>query len=258
AVQPRPAPPPPPPVPPPPPPRPVERSIAQATPQPTPTPAPPAPPVPRPSPAATPAPVSTPAPTPPTTPAPVAQAPATSPELSPVQPAPQQRPSDPNQLAALAPAAPAAPSQRASDASQLGEVALSPSQGADGRTQSGLANPTQSAPGDRPSVAARADVDWGPYLARLQRRVERNWIPGQTGQSLRTVVIFSIGRNGELRNLRLGRSSGNSLTDEAALNAIQRSAPFEPLPSGYDGDSVQINFTFDINVLGQMQGGFSP
>ncbi|GAB4350537.1 MAG: hypothetical protein OHK0047_44510 [Leptolyngbyaceae cyanobacterium] len=163
-------------------------------------------------------------------------------------------------MQALAPAQPSTSSsqQRPSDASQLGEVALSPNNGSDGRTQSGIANPSQSAPGEQPSVAARADVDWGPYLARLQRRVEQNWIPGQTGASLRTVVIFSIGKNGELRNLRLGRSSGNPLTDDAALNAIQRSSPFEQLPASYDGSSVQINFTFDINVLGQMTGGFSP
>jgi len=192
----------------------------------------------------------------------VAQSPATSPELERLEPLlpqpapPQQRPSESNELAMAE--APAAPTQRSSDASQLGEVALNPTNGMDGRTQSGLANPSQTAPGERPSVAARADVDWGPYLARLQRRVEQNWIPGQTGSSLRTVVIFSIGRNGDLRNIRLGRSSGNQLTDDAALNAIQRSAPFEPLPSGYEGESVQINFTFDINVLGQMTGGFSP
>jgi len=49
---------------------------------------------------------------------------------------------------------PSTPSQRSSDASQLGKVALSP---------------TETVRGSRPSVAARADVDWGPYLARLQR-----------------------------------------------------------------------------------------
>jgi hypothetical protein len=27
-----------------------------------------------------------------------------------------------------------------------------------------------------------------------------------------------------------------------------------PLPAEYVGDAVQINFTFDINVLGQLEG----
>jgi TonB family protein len=72
------------------------------------------------------------------------------------------------------------------------------------------------------------------------------------------VVIFSVGRNGELYGLRLGRTSGSQQTDQAALDAIQRSGPFEPLPAEYAGDQIQINFTFDINVLGELTISGSP
>ncbi|MEN9220986.1 MAG: TonB family protein, partial [Thermostichus sp. BF3_bins_97] len=168
-------------------------------------------------------------------------------QLAPVAPAPQPLPEAP-------------PAQRPSDSSQLGPPvsasAPTNSAGVQGSGASGLANPTQSAP-NPPGVAARANVDWGPWLAALQRKVEQNWIPGQTGASRRTVVIFTVGRGGDLQNVRLGRTSGSQQTDDAALTAIQRAAPYLPLPEAYEGNSVTINFTFDINVLGQLTVGGS-
>ncbi|MEN9204165.1 MAG: energy transducer TonB [Thermostichus sp. DG_1_5_bins_95] len=279
-----PAPPPPQPQPPqpeqpapvPPPPAPAEVALATPTPTPPPTPTPtptptPAPPQPTATPTpAPPPPTPVPTPIPTSTPTPVAAAPPATPpptppptaEPLPVQPS--ERASDLSQLAPVPPAPQplpeAAPAERPSDASQLGPPtsASAPSNGAgvQGSGASGLANPIQSAP-NPPSVAARANVDWGPWLAALQRKVEQNWIPGQTGTSRRTVVIFTVGRGGELQSLRLGRTSGSQQTDDAALQAIQRAAPFLPLPEAYEGSSVTINFTFDINVLGQLTVGGS-
>ena len=37
--------------------------------------------------------------------------------------------------------------------------------------------------------------------------------------------------------------------DEAALKALELTAPFEPLPKEFKGKSVDIQFTFDYNVL---------
>ncbi|MFS8856185.1 TonB family protein, partial [Synechococcus sp. H55.2] len=255
-----------------PPPAPAE--VALATPRPTPPPTPTAPPAP-PRPAATPTaapppPTPAPRPTPTQTPPPVAAAPPATPDPTPPPTAeplpvqPSERASDLSQLQPVAPApqppTEVLPAERPSDSSQLGPPisASAPSDGAgiQGRGASGLANPTQSAP-NPPSVAARANVDWGPWLAALQRKVEQNWIPGQTGTSRRTVVIFTVGRAGDLQSIRLGRTSGSQQTDDAALTAIQRAAPFLPLPEAYEGNSVTINFTFDINVLGQLTVGGS-
>ncbi|WP_414404979.1 energy transducer TonB [Synechococcus sp. R65.1] len=257
------APPPPPqpqpprPQPPAPVPPPAPAEVALATPRPTPPPPQtpvPAPPRSRATPtAAPPPPTAAPKPTPTQTPPPVAAAPPAPPAQ------PRERASDLSQLQPLAPApqppTEVSPAERSSEASQLGPPisASAPSDGGgiQGRGASGLANPTQSAP-NPPSVAARANVDWGPWLAALQRKVEQNWIPGQTGTSRRTVVIFTVGRGGELQSIRLARTSGSQQTDDAALTAIQRAAPFLPLPEAYEGNSVTINFTFDINVLGQL------
>ncbi|MBS2004486.1 MAG: TonB C-terminal domain-containing protein [Cyanobacteria bacterium SZAS LIN-5] len=103
-------------------------------------------------------------------------------------------------------------------------------------------------PNGRPSVAAQADVDFGPYMADLQRRIKRAWFPPKGNESKRVVVIFKVHRGGELSNLRLDKSSGVAIADQAALKAVENAAPFRPLPAGAS-DDVDIQFTFDYNVF---------
>ncbi|MEO0802176.1 MAG: energy transducer TonB [Cyanobacteria bacterium J06642_2] len=258
-------------------PRPTQ--IAVATPPPIPTPVPatprPLPPSPPPLVQSTPPPAATPRPqlTLPPLPPPVTQAPPTTrpsqlpplpevappPTLPPVAALPQQRAPDPSQLPPLPQTPPSsqppttstAPSQprRPSAASQLGGPVATNSTGSGGTSTESLINPSQSATG-APSVAARADIDWGPYMSRLKRKVEQHWIPGISETSQRTVLLFSIGRNGNLSNLRVARSSGNEQVDRAALNAVSQSVPFEPLPAAYTRSNVEIEFTFDVGILG--------
>jgi len=103
-------------------------------------------------------------------------------------------------------------------------------------------------PNGRPSVAAQADVDFGPYMADLQRRIKRAWFPPKGNESKRVVVVFKVHKGGELSNLRLDHSSGVAVADQAALKAVENAAPFRPLPAGAN-DDVDIQFTFDYNVF---------
>lgn len=98
------------------------------------------------------------------------------------------------------------------------------------------------------STGAQADVDFGPYMADLQRRIKKHWFPPKGNESKRVVVIFKIHSGGELSGLRLDHSSGVAIADNAALKAVDDAAPFRPLPTGAP-DSVDIQFTFDYNVF---------
>lgn len=100
----------------------------------------------------------------------------------------------------------------------------------------------------RPSVAAKADVDFGPYMADLQRRIKRAWFPPKGNESKRVKVVFKVHRDGQMTNLRMVTSSGLTIADAAALKAVENAAPFRPLPSGAP-DDVDIEFTFDYNVF---------
>jgi TonB family protein len=110
-------------------------------------------------------------------------------------------------------------------------------------------NPDANNRSGAPSQAAQADVDFGPYMADLQRRIKRAWFPPKGNESKRVMVIFKIHKNGELSALRLDHSSGVAIADDAALKAVQNAAPFRQLPPGAPND-VDIQFTFDYNVFG--------
>ncbi|MEH1834239.1 MAG: TonB family protein, partial [Nostoc sp.] len=100
--------------------------------------------------------------------------------------------------------------------------------------------------------ASSQDIDMTSYYNQLKQQVEQQWLPEVTESSRRTVLHFTINRSGQLSNLQLAQTSGFSLTDQAALNAIQRSAPFAPLPTGYTSNHINIQFIFNINVYGQL------
>lgn len=98
----------------------------------------------------------------------------------------------------------------------------------------------------RKRKAAFPDVDFGPYMADLQRRIKRAWFPPKGEEMKRVVVVFRLGAHGELLDLRLDHSSGSPAADEAAMNAMRQSK-FRPLPEGAKAP-IDIQFTFDYSV----------
>lgn len=103
--------------------------------------------------------------------------------------------------------------------------------------------------GGRAGVDALAEPNFGPYIAELQRRIKNNWRPPSDSQTKRIVAVFSVGRAGNLVGITIKQSSGTPLADQAAVQAIQVSAPFKPLPPNYRGNTIDVLFTFDYNVL---------
>jgi len=114
------------------------------------------------------------------------------------------------------------------------------------------ANPEDGLRKGTPRHGCIPDVDFSRFMADLQRRIKQAWFPPKDTESLRIKVQFVAHRNGSMGNLRLIKSSGNALADQAALRAVQNAAPFKPLPEGAP-PSVDIEFTFDYNVY---RGGF--
>lgn len=99
------------------------------------------------------------------------------------------------------------------------------------------------------AVASNAakELDYGPYMADLQRRIKRSWFPAAGFGQKKAVVVFKIHSDGSLSHLRLQSSSGLAIVDNSAVNAVQNASPFRPLPLGSPA-SVDIQFTFDQNV----------
>jgi TonB family protein len=85
-------------------------------------------------------------------------------------------------------------------------------------------------------------------MADLQRRIKHNWHPPRGNESKRVVVLFSIHKDGRISHLRVERSSGVEIADQAALTAVQKASPVRQLPEGAS-QNVDIQFTFDYNVF---------
>lgn len=100
----------------------------------------------------------------------------------------------------------------------------------------------------KPTMVAQRDVDFGPYMAELQRRIKAKWFPPKADKTDRIQVVFRIHSNGVLSGLRLISASSSALANQAALKAVQNATPFRPLPEG-SPDNVDIQFTFDYNVF---------
>ncbi|MFN8550690.1 MAG: TonB family protein [Candidatus Obscuribacterales bacterium] len=92
------------------------------------------------------------------------------------------------------------------------------------------------------------DVDFGPYMADLQRRVKREWFPPKGNERKRVRVEFTVDRSGAVSNVVIKDSSGLPEADQAALKAVKSAAPFKALPNGAK-DHIDLNFTFDYNVF---------
>lgn len=90
-------------------------------------------------------------------------------------------------------------------------------------------------------------VDFEPYMNELQRQIKSNWKPPYGTKTKRAVLLFKIAKDGKLLSCDIENSSGNQKFDNAAINAVKRTAPFRPLPNEYNENSVDINFTFDYN-----------
>jgi TonB family protein len=105
------------------------------------------------------------------------------------------------------------------------------------------------------------NVDFGPYMAELQRRIKSHWFPTRVPHSNQVSVTFQIAVDGQLSDLKIYHSSGVSTVDQAALRAVQEAAPFRHLPPGAESSEissdgkVSIEFKFDYNVFGGSGGG---
>jgi protein TonB len=100
------------------------------------------------------------------------------------------------------------------------------------------------APADKPSISlSKAPINkpsGGAYASQVWAALARH--KPRAGQRGSTTVAFSIGENGALRGVRVGRLSGNTRIDQLALATVRNAAPFPPPPAGAASYSIRIDF----------------
>ena len=92
--------------------------------------------------------------------------------------------------------------------------------------------PVLKVPTARPNSAAYGSQVW----AALARHKPRAGVRGSA------TVVFSIGENGGLRGVKVGRSSGNQRIDQLALQTVRSAAPYPPPPAGVATYTIRIDF----------------
>jgi protein TonB len=91
---------------------------------------------------------------------------------------------------------------------------------------------------------------YGWYVQAVRNRISNNWLLSTISPSLlsapRVYVEFDINRDGSISNPRITQSSGIPEVDRSAMRAVLASSPLAPLPAGYSGSKVSVEFYFDL------------
>jgi periplasmic protein TonB len=95
---------------------------------------------------------------------------------------------------------------------------------------------------------AKEDNRFYSYLLYLKEKIQGVWVyprsAAQSGTGGSLTVEFSIGKNGELLFVNLLDSSGHSILDNSAMNAIHTAAPYQPLPDRLRAKRLRIRANF--------------
>ena len=96
-------------------------------------------------------------------------------------------------------------------------------------------------------------VDFRPYMIKVLAIVKRNWLAvvpesARFGRRGKTVIQFSISRDGKVPKLVIAGPSGTESLDRAAVAGISASVPLPPLPAEFKGDVIRLQFGFTYNM----------
>ena len=86
------------------------------------------------------------------------------------------------------------------------------------------------------------------YMPKMQQQIKSNWEPVKREVSSTVVVKYEIMKDGKLGDYEIISSSADKQVEKAAIKALKKSSPFEPLPEGFTGDKVDVQFTFDYKM----------
>lgn len=89
-----------------------------------------------------------------------------------------------------------------------------------------------------------ADFPHAWYVAIVQNKIYEKWTPPQRllviKKGVMTRVRFSIGRNGEISDIKIDEPSGYSLLDRSALEAVRSVVQLPPLPADYKKEYLNV------------------
>lgn len=126
-------------------------------------------------------------------------------------------------------------------------------QGAGRGTGPGSGLGTGSGPGTDPGPGSGSGDALKSYLAEVRRRLEKHktypWMARRQHREGVVVLNFAIGKEGEITDYKVARSSGHEVLDSAAAEALQKVGQFPPLPRvlGRSQLNIQVPLAFRLS-----------
>jgi len=100
------------------------------------------------------------------------------------------------------------------------------------------------------TVAGDFGSRFGWYVDVIKRKAQQNWykaeVDPRTAGGARAYITFDVARDGTPSHLRIEKSSGSPSLDASALRALQRVDTFGPLPAGYNGNELNVEYYFEF------------
>jgi protein TonB len=88
------------------------------------------------------------------------------------------------------------------------------------------------------------------YSQQIQQLIAQKWRTADVDARLQTaptvIATFELLRDGRIRNLKILQPSGISTLDFSVQRAILEAGPFPPIPPGFDRDSANVEFWFEL------------
>lgn len=112
-------------------------------------------------------------------------------------------------------------------------------------------------PGDKdnPVTFDIRPYEYGPYMELLRKKIESIWVypPEAAARNIYgdLKIQFTIKKDGRLGEVKLVRTSGYKMLDDAALRALKEGEAYWPLPDEWHKDSYTILGHFIYSLYGQ-------
>lgn len=109
-------------------------------------------------------------------------------------------------------------------------------------------SPVALAAGGHPQLQTffQSNLSSASYQKKVYERVANKWRqpgPKQTPKvGSKTIVQAMIGKDGKLVTVSVASPSGSKAWDDAALAAVKKAAPFDPLPASYTSSTLEVHF----------------
>jgi periplasmic protein TonB len=90
------------------------------------------------------------------------------------------------------------------------------------------------------------------YAKAIKERILSRWkYPTEARDNLiegKLLVVFSLGKQGEMKEIHIAESSGHQILDAEATKAIRSATPFPPFPSHISVARLNIKASFDYRI----------